>query len=248
MCENHGVTSRRDLLKQMAWTSAGIAASVALPHVAHAATPLTGGHGTSSTINGNMTSLATPDEILAELYRGNVRFAEGHVTAPNRNMARLKEVAAGQKPVAAFLGCADSRVPIEIIFDQGFGDLFVTRIAGNVADSAIIGSLEFGVEVLGAQVLYVLGHSKCGAVSATLKGDAVPGQISTLYQHIRRAAKESGGNVDVAIRRNVQIQAEILGEASPVLAKRIADGRLILAGGVYDLDSGRVAAIPLTQK
>ena len=173
---------------------------------------------------------------------------DGKITAPHRNMARLKEVAAGQKPFAAVLGCADSRVPVEIVFDQGFGDVFVTRIAGNVADPAIIGSLEFGTEVLGAQVLYVLGHSKCGAVSATLKGDAVPGQISTLYQHIRRAAKESHGDLDLAIRRNVEIQAEILSEASPVIARRIADGQLIIAGGVYDLESGKVKPIELAAR
>ncbi len=190
----------------------------------------------------------TPAEALDALYRGNRRFAEGKVTTPHRNMARLKEVAAGQKPFAAFLGCADSRVPVEIVFDQGFGDVFVTRIAGNVADPAIIGSLEFGIEVLGAKVLYVLGHSRCGAVAATLTGDAVPGQISTLYQHIRRAAKESHGNLSTAIRRNVQIQAEILSEASPVIAKRLASKQLIIAGGVYDLDSGLVSPIALPSR
>ena len=144
---------------------------------------------------------ADPAAALAALYEGNSRFVKGEVMAPNRNMARLKEVAAGQKPFAAFLGCADSRVPVEIVFDQGFGDVFVTRIAGNVADPAIIGSLEFGTEVLGAQVLYVLGHTKCGAVSATMTGNDVPGQISTLYQHIRRAAKESNGDLTTAITR-----------------------------------------------
>ncbi|MCE2900322.1 MAG: carbonic anhydrase [Gemmatimonas sp.] len=187
---------------------------------------------------------ANPKAALDALYKGNERFVKGEVMAPNRNMARLKEVAAGQKPFAAFLGCADSRVPIEIVFDQGFGDVFVTRIAGNVADPAIIGSLEFGTEVLGAQVLYVLGHTKCGAVSATMAGSDVPGQISTLYQHIRRAAKESGGDVNKAIARNVEIQAEILKEASPVIAKRIKAGTLLIAGGVYDLDTGKV--IPVT--
>lgn len=186
---------------------------------------------------------ADPQAALAALYQGNARFVQGEVMAPNRNMSRLKEVAAGQKPFAAFLGCADSRVPIEIVFDQGFGDIFVTRIAGNVADPAIIGSLEFGTEVLGAQVLYVLGHTRCGAVSATMAGNDVPGQISTLYQHIRRAAKESGGDVNTAIARNVEIQAEILKEASPVIARRVKAGSLIIAGGVYDLDTGKVTPV-----
>jgi carbonic anhydrase len=185
----------------------------------------------------------TPAAALAALYEGNARFVKGEVMAPNRNMARLKEVAAGQTPFAAFLGCADSRVPVGIVFDQGFGDVFVTRIAGNVADPAIIGSLEFGTEVLGAQVLYVLGHTKCGAVSATMTGNDVPGQISTLYQHIRRAAKESNGDLNRAISRNVELQAEILKEASPVIAKRVKAGTLIIAGGVYDLETGRVSPV-----
>jgi len=188
---------------------------------------------------------ANPQAALDALYEGNERFVKGEVMAPHRNMARLKEVAGGQQPFAAFLGCADSRVPVEIVFDQGFGDIFVTRIAGNVADPAIIGSLEFGVEVLGTQVLYVLGHTKCGAVTASMTASDVPGQISTLYQHIRRAAKESKGNLDVAIRRNVEIQAEILAEASPVIAKRVKAGSLIIAGGVYDLETGRVTPVAL---
>lgn len=182
----------------------------------------------------------TPDEAIQRLMQGNQRFVAGNIQAPNRNMARLKEVAGGQKPFAAFLGCADSRVPIEIVFDQGFGDVFVTRIAGNVADPAIIGSLEFGTLVLGAKVICVLGHSKCGAVDATIKGQDVPGQISTLYQHIRRAAKEAKGDLDAAITRNVQLQVEILQEASPVLAARIRSGALKIVGGVYDLESGVV--------
>ncbi|QJR34321.1 carbonic anhydrase [Gemmatimonas groenlandica] len=186
-----------------------------------------------------------PQAALAALYAGNARFASGEITAPNRHMARLKEVSDTQAPFAAFLGCADSRVPVEIVFDQGFGDLFVTRIAGNVADAAIIGSLEFGTEVLGAQVLYVLGHTRCGAVTATMEGHDVPGQISTLYQHIRRAAKEARGDLNEAIRRNVQIQAEVLREASPVIARRVARGELVIAGGVYDLDTGLVAPVVL---
>lgn len=185
----------------------------------------------------------TPDEALAQLYAGNQRFVDGKALAPHRNMARLKEVAPKQAPFAAFLGCADSRVPIEIVFDQGFGDLFVTRIAGNVADPAIIGSLEFGTLVLGAKILYVLGHTSCGAVTATLKGDAVPGQISTLYQHIRPAAKTASGDVARAITNNVRNQMEILSEASPVIGQLLKEGKLKVAGGVYDLGSGRVTPV-----
>jgi carbonic anhydrase len=229
--------SRREFLhRAMAAGTASVIASSAIPPAVADA---------SSAPWSGRVAAESPAEALAALYAGNRRFVNGHITAPNRNMARLKEVAAGQKPFAAVLGCADSRVPVEIVFDQGFGDLFVTRIAGNVADPAIIGSLEFGTEVLGAQVLFVLGHSRCGAVSATMSGGDVPGQISTLYQHIRRATKESGGDLATAVVRNVQVQAEILGEASPVLARRIAAGQLLLAGGVYDLETGMVTPVTL---
>ncbi len=239
MCPTQNSTivspSRRQLLQRTAAIGAGAlfgtALSTLLPSEA-AAMPL------------SPDVYRDPAAALAALYDGNSRFVKGEVMAPNRNMARLKEVAAGQKPFAAFLGCADSRVPVEIVFDQGFGDVFVTRIAGNVADPAIIGSLEFGTEVLGAQVLYVLGHTKCGAVSATMAGNDVPGQISTLYQHLRRAAKESHGDLTRAITRNVELQAEILKEASPVIAKRVKAGTLVIAGGVYDLETGRV--LPVT--
>ncbi len=177
------------------------------------------------------------------LTAGNARFVAGKSTAPNRDLTRIKEVAPKQAPFAAVLGCADSRVPVEIVFDQGFGDIFVTRVAGNVADPAIIGSLEFGTLVLGAKVLYVLGHSACGAVSATVKGDAVPGQISTLYQHIRPAVKASGGDLAKAVMLNVKNQMEILAEASPVISQLIREGKVKVAGGVYDLVTGQVTAV-----
>lgn len=188
---------------------------------------------------------ATPAEALRLLAEGNRRFVSGSITAPNRNMARLREVAPRQTPFAAFLGCADSRVPIEIVFDQGFGDIFVTRIAGNVADPAIIGSLEFGTLVLGAKVLYVLGHTRCGAVQATAAGAEVPGQISTLYQHIRPATKAAKGDVEAAIRENVRLQAGILAEASPVISRLVKEEKLLIAGGVYDLSTGVVTPVSL---
>ena len=115
---------------------------------------------TSPSVDKELTPDSTPDEVLSFLYAGNERFAKGAPLARNRNIERVQQVAKEQKPFAAFLGCADSRVPIEILFDQGFGDLFVTRIAGNVASSENVGSLEFGTLVLGAKVLYVLGHTR----------------------------------------------------------------------------------------
>ena len=188
----------------------------------------------------------TPEEAMKLLVDGNRRFAEGLSLSSNRDMTRVREVANGQKPFAAFLGCADSRVPIEIVFDQGFGDLFVTRIAGNVASSENIGSLEFGTKILGAKVLYVLGHTSCGAVSATMKGDEVPGQISGLFQHIRPAVKVAGGDLNRAISENVRNQAILLAEASPTISKLVQRKELIVAGGVYDLSTGLVTPVDVS--
>lgn len=187
----------------------------------------------------------TPAEVLALLTRGNQRFVQGNMSAPHRSMDRLREIASQQTPIAAFLGCADSRVPIEIVFDQGFGDLFVTRIAGNVANPEIIGSLEFGTAVLGAKVLYVLGHTSCGAVSAAMRAEEVPGQISTLFQHLRPAVRPSGEDVNWAIRENVRHQANLVAESSPVIARLVREGRLGVVGGVYNLQSGSVETVDL---
>ena len=172
-------------------------------------------------------------------------FVRGETLAAHRNMKRLQEVAALQSPFAVFLGCADSRVPVEIVFDQGFGDLFVNRIAGNVATPEIIGSLEFGTSVLGAKIIYVLGHTSCGAVTAAMKREPVPGQFSSLFQHLRPAVKSSGNDLDRAVRENVINQAMTVAEASPVIASLIDEGRLKVVGGVYDLETGIVTALPV---
>jgi carbonic anhydrase len=232
MCERHGgAVSRREMMRTLAVGAGALALGAARPPRLAAMASAPGD--------------VTPEQALKQLYDGNGRFVAGDLTSPTRNMARLKEVAPKQAPFAAFLGCADSRVPIEIVFDQGFGDCFVTRVAGNVATPEVIGSLEFGTAVLGAKVLYVLGHSACGAVAATAKGDAVPGQISSLYYHIRPAVKAANGDVPRAIENNVRLQAELLAEASPVIAGLIKEGKLKVAGGVYDLTSGRVTPVTI---
>jgi carbonic anhydrase len=187
----------------------------------------------------------SPQAALEMLYEGNQRFAGGKSLAAHRDIERVRSVAPRQTPYVAFLGCADSRVPIEIVFDQGFGDLFVTRIAGNVASSEIIGSLEFGTLVLGAKVLYVLGHTNCGAVSATLQAEEVPGQISGLFQHIRPAVKAGKGDLRRSIEENVRNQAQLIAESSPVIRRLLRDKKLQVAGGVYDLGSGIVTPVPI---
>ncbi len=185
----------------------------------------------------------TPDEALALLREGNRRFVDGRASGPRRDTARLREIAPRQTPFAAFLGCADSRVPVELIFDQGFGDLFVVRLAGNVATPEAIASLEFGVAVLGAKVLYVLGHSSCGAVAATIRAEPVPGQISTLFQHIRPAIRAAKGDLEASIVENVRGQALLLAEASPVIAASIREAKLKVVGGVFDLATGVVEMV-----
>ena len=187
----------------------------------------------------------SPLEALDFLREGNTRFVAGRSAAPNRDIERLREVAPRQTPFAAFLGCADSRVPIEIVFDQGFGDLFVTRIAGNVAATENIASLEFATEVLGVKVVYVLGHTSCGAVAAAAKAAPVPGQISALFQHIRPAVRAAKGDVAAAIRENVRLQAQTLVEGSTVISSLVSSGKVTVAGGVFDLQTGRVEDVDL---
>jgi len=159
--------------------------------------------------------------------------------------ARVHELAGNQSPFAAILSCADSRVPVEILFDQGFGDLFVVRNAGNVATTEEFASLEFGTLVLGAKVLLVLGHSSCGAVKASIAGEPVPGQISVLYQHIRPAVNSGGGDLAKTTADNVRFQAATLAQASPVIAELMKQAKLQVAGGVYDLATGIVTPISL---
>jgi len=186
----------------------------------------------------------TPAQALQRLMEGNARFASGKPQGPHRSLARVRDTAADQKPFAAILSCADSRVPVELVFDQGFGDLFVVRNAGNVAAPQEFASLEYGAAVLGTKVLLVLGHSSCGAVKAAMAGKPVPGQISVLYQHIRPAVDAGGGDLAKTVAANVRFQAATLAQASPVLADLVAQRALQIVGGVYDLATGVVTRIP----
>ncbi len=188
----------------------------------------------------------SPDEALKRLMDGNRRFVSARRRNPNQNRARLTEVAKGQNPFAAILGCADSRVPAEIVFDQGLGDLFVCRIAGNVATAEEIGSLEFGTLVLGSKVILVLGHERCGAVDATIKGAQVPGQIASILDAIKpavaRAEGQTGDRLENTTKANILLQIERL-KASPVLSQLIEEGKLKIVGGYYDLDTGAVTSV-----
>jgi carbonic anhydrase len=189
----------------------------------------------------------TPDSALQKLMEGNARFVEQKHQRPNQDLARLTEVAESQAPYAAILGCADSRVPSEIVFDQGVGDLFVCRIAGNVASSEEIGSLEFGTMILGAKLIMVLGHARCGAVQATIQGGRFPGQIASIIDDIKvgveRAQREPGTNkLEMAIKANVMYQVEQLNQ-SAIIGELVDKGQLKLVGAYYDLSTGKVTIL-----
>ena len=189
----------------------------------------------------NAQTSLSPDTALQQLLAGNQRFATNQLTSIEHDLTMLKDKTVGkQEPFAGVLSCADSRVPVELVFDQTIGHIFVTRVAGNLVTPEIIASLEYGVAVLGVKVLVVLGHSSCGAVKAAMKADAVPGQISALYPHIRQAVEQSGGDFDKAIQANAKIQAELLRTSSTVIRDAIKAGKLNVEAAVYDLASGKV--------
>ncbi len=183
----------------------------------------------------------SPDAALKELLAGNQRFAANQLTSISHDLKILKEhTVEKQEPFAAVLACADSRVPVELVFDQTIGHIFVARLAGNYATPDITASLEYGVAVLGVKVLLVLGHTSCGAIKAAMKSDEVPGQISTIYSALRQAVAQSGGNVDKAIEINAKIQADLLSTSSPVIRDAVKAGKLKVAAGVYNLATGTV--------
>ena len=192
---------------------------------------------------------STPDAALARLVAGNKRFVNGRARDPRRGSVRRVQVAQGQKPFAAILTCADSRVPPELVFDQGFGDLFVVRIAGNTAaDPIIVGSLEYGVEVLGCVLVFVLGHSDCGAVKSAIDvattGATLPGDIGAVVAPILPAVEAVKDTpkpklLEAATEQNIHDTVGVL-TAVPLLAEPIAAGNLAVAGGEYELESGVV--------
>jgi len=195
-----------------------------------------------------------PDEILRGLMAGNERFATGQAAGPRRRPEEFIPLAEGQAPLAVIVGCADSRVPPEVVFDQGVGDLFVVREAGNVVSGAgavVKGSIEYAVAELGVPVIMVLGHTGCGAIKAALKhietNDRAPGSIGELVKILRPVAMsvrgKPGNPLDNAIRANVEVGVQRLKTLPPIIAPAVARKRLKVVGGVYDLKTGRLALI-----
>jgi carbonic anhydrase len=186
----------------------------------------------------------TGEQALEKLMAGNKRYAAGKPTRPNQTAKRRGELTRGQWPFAALLGCSDSRVPPEIVFDQGLGDLFIVRVAGNVADEPGIGSLEYAAAVLDTPLIMVLGHSACGAVSATLKGGQAPGQIGSIVRLIEPAVEKAKGQpgdaLANAIHANVTLTVDRLKTTTPILSDRVEKKTLKIVGAHYDLATGRV--------
>jgi carbonic anhydrase len=191
--------------------------------------------------------ISDSDAALEELIAGNIRFTSGRTSSHRRDLAILQQMMEKPEPFAAVLSCADSRVPVEVVFDQTIGQLFVTRVAGNIVTKEIVASLEYAAAVLGTHTILVMGHSRCGAVTAAIQssnqGIAVPGQISALFPYIRPAVEQAGPDVDATVRANVLIQVARLRESSPLLSGLIKEGKLKVAAGYFDIRSGAVTLL-----
>jgi carbonic anhydrase len=191
----------------------------------------------------NPEERVTADSALAELKAGNAHHVEHRYTHPHQTLQRQRQLASAQHPHAQILSCADSRVPPEVVFDQGLGDLFVVRVAGNVVSDPELGSLEYGALHLHVPLLVVLGHQHCGAVTAAVEGGEAEGHIGSLISLIQPAVEATkgmpGDRVDNAVKANVEMTVKKL-RASPLFAKLISEGNLKIVGAVYSLDTGKV--------
>ncbi len=182
-------------------------------------------------------------ESLQLLLDGNQRFIDGKMTHPNQMPARRIEIAKGQHPFAAILTCSDSRTAPEVLFDRGLGDIFVVRVAGNVADQVVIESLDYSVTHLGVRLLMILGHRSCGAVTAAVLGHEEPSDVGPMLTELRPAVEatqgKSGDPVENAIRENVELVMTKLSD-SPELSSMVKSGDLKVIGGIYDLSTGKI--------
>jgi carbonic anhydrase len=202
----------------------------------------------SATISAEMQEAKTPEAVLQRLKEGNQRFVEGQLK--NRDLlAQAKASAGAQHPVAIILNCMDARTPPELVFDQGIADIFTLRIAGNIQNEDILGSMEFGTQVVGAKLIAVIGHTNCGAIQGACQ-EAKLGNLTSLLQKIRpavdKAAKgqpkdcKNNAFIDKAAQDNVLMVMKQIKENSPVVNKLIQEGKLGIVGGIQDLASGRV--------
>ena len=225
--------SRREFLRASGLTAVSMALAACAPTQVSTEAPVT-----------------NADEALQRLLEGNERYVANKSTNLNESQSRRVELAKGQNPFATIFSCVDSRVPPELVFDRGLGDLFVIRTAGQVIDNAVLGSLEFGVAELKIPLLMVLGHESCGAVKATIEAvehnATAEAEINWLVDGIRPAVEEAkmqpGDLLDNAVKANVSLTVERL-KASAILSEAVENGELKIVGARYDLDFGVVEVI-----
>jgi carbonic anhydrase len=191
----------------------------------------------------------TPAEALIRLREGNARFVASRQTDRDL-LQQVRETGGGQYPFAIVLGCVDSRVPPELVFDQGIGDIFTARIAGNFVNADILGSMEFACKVVGAKLIFVLGHSHCGAIMGAVD-DARLGNLTGMLGKLKSAVEavpapaggRSSQNVDFVqqvAEKNVELTIEAIRQQSPVLNEMLENGEIQIAGGMYDIETGAV--------
>jgi carbonic anhydrase len=230
MSHYNGIFDRRTFLKLGGTTlTSAVLGQVARPEIAIAAPNI------------------TPAIAYKTLMEGNQRFVAQTLTGPHRSADRRAELAQGQRPIATILSCADSRVPAELLFDLGLGDIFNVRVAGNIVTPEVLASLEYAVELLETPIMMVLGHERCGAVTAAVKQQTVPGHIADFIDEIQPAVTQSqnlpGDPIDNAVIANVQLQIDRLLQQSNLIRQRQTKGLVKVIGARYDLDSGAVTLL-----
>jgi carbonic anhydrase len=195
------------------------------------------------TLTKEIQSTITPEEAIARLKEGNQRFSDNGMVS-RKYMEQVQTTSEGQAPFAVVLGCIDSRVPNEIIFDQGIGDIFSTRVAGNIINEDILGSLEYSCKVAGSKLIVVLGHTKCGAVTSACKSVEL-GNITALLKKITPAVNSVGGeateeNIEKVSLKNVALSVEQIRAESPILSEMEREGEIKIVGASYSVETGSV--------
>lgn len=216
-------------------TRAEAAKAASAPHISAPAT---------AAASKTKSTALTADQALQRLMEGNGRYVAGKATHPDQTSERRVELASGQSPLAIVLTCSDSRVAPELFFDQGLGSLFVIRNAGNVLDDHVIGSMEYAVEHLHVSLIVVVGHEKCGAVSAAVAGGEASGHIRSVMDSIAPAVEKTknlpGDKIDNTVRAHAQRAVEILGHVEPVLKEAASESKLQIVAARYDLTTGQI--------
>ena len=194
-----------------------------------------------------MASNKCANEILEQLMEGNRRYRSNEARHPHQDTTRLSEVAGGQHPIAIILGCSDSRVPPEALFDCGLGDLFVIRVAGNVLDDIVLGTIEYAVVELKVTLIIVLGHERCGAVTAAVNGTVLPGHMQSLIVALEPAIHSWRSNysdpVEAVVLANIRVTAQIMEASEPIIAQKVREGKLLVVGARYGLADGQVTIV-----